>query len=58
MIDYVHNTFGVLYKRAQVYNLLRKLGFTFHRGKAFYPEALDREEGVAAIKKTSRTKQR
>ena len=56
VIDYVHNTFGVSYKKAQVYNLLRKLGFTFQRGKAFYPEVSEREETVTAIKKTSRTK--
>ena len=29
MIDYIQKTFGVSYKKAQVYNLLRKLGFTF-----------------------------
>ena len=56
VIDYIHNQFGVSYKKAQVYNLLRRLGFTFQRGKAFYPEALEREEAVAAIKKTLRTK--
>jgi len=53
VIDYMHKTFGVLYKKAQVYNLLRRLDFTFQRGKAFYPEASEREEIVAAIKKTS-----
>jgi len=53
VIDYIRNTFGVSYKKAQVYNLLRGLGFTFQRGKAFYPEASEREEKVAAIKKTS-----
>ena len=56
VIDYIHNKFGVLYKKAQIYNLLRKLGFTYQRGKAFYPESSEREEAVAAIKKTSRTK--
>jgi len=57
VIDYVYNTFGVSYKKAQIYNLLHKLGFTFQRGKAFYPESLEREEIVSSIKKTSRTKQ-
>jgi transposase len=58
VIDYIENTFGVSYKKAQVYNLLRKLGFTFQRGKAFYPEASERGEIVSAIKKTSRTKRK
>lgn len=56
VIDYIQNAFGVLYKKAQVYNLLRRLGFTFQRGKAFYPESLEREEIVATIKKTLPTK--
>jgi len=57
-IDYIQNTFGVTYKRAQIYNLLQKLGFTFQRGKAVYPEVAGREEQVTAIKKTSATKRR
>ena len=44
VIDYVQNTFGVSYKKAQIYNLLHKLGFTFQRGKAFYPESSEREK--------------
>ena len=58
IIDYIHNTFGVSYKKAQVYNLLRRLGFTYQRGKAFYPEVSEREEMVNAIKKTSRTRKK
>ena len=58
VIDYIQKTFGISYKKAQVYNLLRKLGFTFQRSKAFYPEASEREEIVVAIKKTSRTKRK
>jgi transposase len=56
VIDYIQNTFDVSYKKAQVYNLLHKLGITFQRGKAFYPEASEREEIVKAIKKNSRTR--
>ena len=58
VIDYIQSVFGVTYKKAQVYNLLRGLGFTFQRGKAFYPEAAERGEKVAAIKKTSGTKRK
>ena len=58
VIDYVENTFGVSYKKEQIYNLLHKLGFTFQRGKAFYPESSEREEMVEAIKKTLSTKQK
>ena len=56
VIDYIQHTFGVVYKKSQIYNLLHKLGLTFQCGKAVYPEASEREETVTAIKKTSRTK--
>jgi len=56
ILDYIRKTFGVTYKRAQVYNLLRSIGFTYQRGKAFYPEASERAETVIAIKKTPKSK--
>jgi transposase len=52
--DYIQKVFGVTYKRAQVYNLLRDIGFSYQRGKAFYPEVADRAEKVAVIKKNSK----
>jgi transposase len=58
VMDYIQNAFGVCYKKAQIYNLLRRLGFTFQRGRAFYPEASERGEAVDAIKKTSCTKRK
>jgi transposase len=56
VIDYIQKTFGITYKRAQVYNLLHSIGFTYQRGKAFYPEAEARKETVSAIKKTSKSR--
>jgi transposase len=56
VIDYIQNTFGISYRKAQIYNLLHKLGFTFQRGKAYYPESSERTEMVEAIKKTLPTK--
>ena len=51
VIDYLQKRFDVTYKKAQVYNLLRGLGFIYQRGRAFYPEVSERDESVAAIKK-------
>jgi transposase len=53
--DYILQRFGIAYKKAQTYNLLRDMGFTFQRGKGIYPEAQERQAKVLAIKKTSRT---
>jgi putative transposase len=50
-ISYIAKTFGVVYKRAQIYNLLHELGFSFQRGRGYYPEKQGREEKVEEIKK-------
>jgi len=56
MIELIKREYGVIYKKAQIYNILKKLGLTFQKGKGVYPEAADREEKVDALKKTSGVK--
>lgn len=56
LIELVKKEYQVTYKKAQIYNILKKLGLTFQKGKGIYPEAEDREEKVAALKKTSTVK--
>ncbi|KAA6306956.1 hypothetical protein EZS27_041380 [termite gut metagenome] len=50
---YIENTFGVSYKKAQIYNLLHTLGLRFQRGRFSYLAASEREERVRAIKNLS-----
>lgn len=54
--EYIQKHFQVIYKKAQIYYLLKKLGFTYQKGKAQYPEADEqkRDEFRATIKKTKR----
>jgi transposase len=52
LIDLIKKEYQVDYKKAQIYNILKKLGLTFQKGKGIYPEAEDREEKVNALKKT------
>jgi transposase len=52
LIEFIKKEYQVTYKKAQIYNILKKLGLTFQKGKGIYPEAEDREEKVAALKKT------
>lgn len=52
LIELVKKEYQVDYKKAQIYNILKKLGLTFQKGKGIYPEAEDREEKVNALKKT------
>jgi len=55
LIDFIKNTYRISYKKAQIYNILKALGFTYQKGRARYPEADEqkREEFKNAYKKTS-----
>ena len=52
LIEFIKKEYNVEYKKAQIYNILKKLGLTFQKGKGIYPEAEDRAEKVDALKKT------
>lgn len=52
VIDWVAKNYNVVYKKANIYNILEGLGLTFQKGKGYYPEAKDRAEKVLALKKT------
>ena len=54
VVDLVKKRFGVEYKKAQIYNILHFLKFSFQKGKGYYPETEERtEEAVEDIKKNS-----
>lgn len=54
--DYIKKIYNVEYKHAQIYNILKKLGFSYQKGRPSYPEADEakREEFNAQLKKTPR----
>lgn len=56
-IALVRNLYGVVYGKAQIYNLLHKMGLTHQKGKAFYPETEGQvnNEQREALKKTPNT---
>lgn len=56
LIDWIKKEYNIDYKKAQIYNILKDLNLTFQKGKGIYPEAIDREEKVDVLKKTSRRK--
>lgn len=39
LIDWIGKNFGLVYKKAQIYNILKQLGFSYQKAKGFYPEA-------------------
>lgn len=52
--QYISKQFGIDYKKAQVYNIIKALGLTYQKGKGTYPEANPeaKEEFSEALKKT------
>jgi transposase len=52
-IDFIKKRFGVEYKTAHIYNILHSLGFSYQKGKGYFPEADERAERLETIKKTS-----
>lgn len=53
VIEIINNRWHIEYKKAQIYNIFKKLGFTFQRAKGSFPEAdKDKQEVFAdGIKK-------
>lgn len=55
IIDWIKKDFGIEFKKVQVYNILKKIGFTYQKGKGIYPEANQQkqQEFKEVLKKTS-----
>jgi len=55
LIDWISKSFGVEFKKAQIYNIINRLGFSYQKAKGFYPEADEKsqEEFKDSLKKTS-----
>ena len=54
--DFIKIKYGIEYKKAQVYNILKSLGFTFQKARGRYPEADEqqRSQFIETLKKTKR----
>ena len=55
LIDWVSKSFGIEFKKAQIYNIVKQLGFSYQKAKGFYPEGDEkaREDFKDSLKKTS-----
>jgi len=55
LIEYIKNEFGISYKKAQIYNIIKSLGFTYQKSKGTYPEndQLAQERFSESLKKTN-----
>jgi transposase len=55
IMEYIKKTYGIEYKKAQIYNILKSLDFTFQKARGKYPEAdpVKQAEFIESLKKTS-----
>jgi transposase len=58
LIEWIKTHYKIIYKKAQIYNILKRLGFSYQKGKGIFPEA-DKNKQEAfkeGLKKTARRK--
>ena len=55
LLDWIKKEFGVAYKKAQVYNIVKSLGYSYQKGRGTFPEADQgqQEHFITTIKKNS-----
>ncbi len=55
LINWIKKEYGIEYKKAQIYNIIKRLGFSYQKGKGIFPEAnKEKQENFKnALKKTS-----
>lgn len=58
LINWIKKEFEIEYKKAQIYNIIKALGFTYQKGKGIFPEANKERQEIfkKTLKKTSRRK--
>lgn len=58
LINWIKKEFKIEYKKAQIYNIIKSLGFSYQRGKGIFPEAdkYQQAQFKSTLKKTHRRK--
>jgi len=55
LIDWINIHFSIVFKKAQIYNIIKSMGFSYQKAKGFYPESdiKKQQEFKEELKKTS-----
>jgi transposase len=58
LIEWIKTHYKINYKKAQIYNILKRLGFSYQKGRGIFPEADEHKQEAfkGALKKTARRK--
>ena len=54
LIEWIEKNYGLVYQRAQIYNIIGSLGFTYQKGRGLFPETGPHKQEAfkGALKKT------
>ena len=54
LIEWIAKDYGLVYKKAHIYNIIKSLGFTYQKGRGLFPETDTKKQETfkAALKKT------
>lgn len=54
LIEWIGKNFSIIYKKAQIYNVIKSLGYSYQKGRGIFPETDEQEQAVfkEALKKT------
>ena len=55
VIEWIEKTYGIVYRKAHIYNIIKSLGFSYQKGKGIFAEtdAEKQEDFKMALKKTA-----
>jgi transposase len=55
VIEWIEKNYGIVYKKAQIYNIIKSLGFSYQKGKGIFAETDVEKQDVfkTSLKKTS-----
>jgi transposase len=55
LIDWIRKKYGIEYKKAQIYNIIKLMGFSYQKGRGIFPEANGEKQEAfkEGLKKTS-----
>lgn len=56
LINWITKRYNIVFKKAQIYNIIKSLGFSYQRGRGIFPEANAEKQEIfkESLKKTSR----
>jgi transposase len=56
LMDWIEKAYGISYKKAQIYNIIKALGFSYQKGRGIFPETSSEKQEVfkETLKKTAR----